>query len=88
MFLVLFFWQVPRHLRSRLLYGLVAINPAFPYRISARIACAFYRAKADLLATFRYDPIAARTVIMATIDPAAFIVVCRHEYQLSLLAVH
>ena len=60
------------------MYGLVTIDPTIPYRISTGIASTFYRAKADLLATFRNDSITARTVSVAIIDFTAFIVVCRH----------
>jgi hypothetical protein len=70
--LVLFFWQVPRHLRCGFLYGLVAIDPAFLYRISTGIARAFYRTKADLLVTFRNDPAATRAMSVICQDPAAF----------------
>jgi hypothetical protein len=62
MLFVLFFWEVPRHFGRCLLYRLVAINPTFPNRVSARIASTFYRAKTNLLAIVRYDPVAARTM--------------------------
>lgn len=61
-FFVLLFWQKPWHLGRHLLYGLVTIYPALPYRISSRITSTFYRTKAYFLAAFRYDPVAARTM--------------------------
>lgn len=84
---MLFFWQEPRHLGRHLVYGLVTIDPAIFYRITARIASTLYRTKASLLGTFRYDPIAARAMGMATVYSAAFIVY-RHNINHRTLAVH